>query len=227
MPDILLIQPPIRDFYLTAKRTFPYGLSLIAAACEERGYSVSILDGLASPKSRQIPIPEEMGYLDQFYANPDISPFKLFHGFYHYGYSYEHIENVIKESNAFLIGISSLFTPYEQEALKVAEIAKSVSPDSYVVVGGHHPTALPHQVMSNNAVDFVIRGEGELSLPILIQKLTQKRNPAQVPGIVYRHKDELYISAPSVVKDLDHIFLPAEHLINQKFYRRKKKTPQW
>ena len=32
MVDILLIQPPIRDFYLTAKLTMPYGLACIAAA---------------------------------------------------------------------------------------------------------------------------------------------------------------------------------------------------
>ena len=37
--DILLIQPPIRDFYLTAKRTIPYGLASIAAGLIEAGFS--------------------------------------------------------------------------------------------------------------------------------------------------------------------------------------------
>ena len=46
MPDILLIQPPIRDFYLTAKRTIPYGLACIAAALIKSGFSVEILDAL-------------------------------------------------------------------------------------------------------------------------------------------------------------------------------------
>ncbi len=40
MPDVLLVQPPIRDFYLTAKRTIPYGLASIAAAVAARGFSV-------------------------------------------------------------------------------------------------------------------------------------------------------------------------------------------
>ena len=52
MPDILLIQPPIRDFYLTAKRTIPYGLTCIAAALIENGFSVEILDALATSKAR-------------------------------------------------------------------------------------------------------------------------------------------------------------------------------
>ena len=47
MVDILLIQPPIRDFYLTAKRTIPYGLTAIAAALIAKGYTVDILDALA------------------------------------------------------------------------------------------------------------------------------------------------------------------------------------
>ena len=57
MTDVLLVQPPIRDFYLTAKRTIPYGLASIAAALVARGFSVEILDALASSKSRPIALP--------------------------------------------------------------------------------------------------------------------------------------------------------------------------
>jgi anaerobic magnesium-protoporphyrin IX monomethyl ester cyclase len=222
MLDVLLIQPPIRDFYLTAKRTIPYGLSLIAAACEEKGYSVSILDGLSSAKSREVPLPKEMTYLEEFYGKPDVSPFKLFHKFHHFGYSYEHIERMIKQSDAFIIGISSLFTPYETEALKVVEIAKSVSPKSFIVLGGHHPTALPRQVMVCDAVDFVLRGEGEVSLPELVRVLKHGESPIHVPGIVFRQKEALHIGSPSVIGDLDKMPRPALHHVNHKFYRRNK-----
>ncbi|RPJ71131.1 MAG: radical SAM protein, partial [Desulfobacteraceae bacterium] len=57
MIDLLLVQPPIRDFYLTAKRTIPYGLAAIAAAARAKGLAVAILDGLATPKSRLLPLP--------------------------------------------------------------------------------------------------------------------------------------------------------------------------
>ncbi len=65
MPDILLIQPPIRDFYLTAKRTIPYGLACIAATLIKSGFSVKILDALATSKSRICDLPREMGYLSE------------------------------------------------------------------------------------------------------------------------------------------------------------------
>lgn len=40
MPQICLVQPPIRDFYLTAKRTFPAGLA--AGALRAAGFSVEL-----------------------------------------------------------------------------------------------------------------------------------------------------------------------------------------
>ena len=60
MTDVLLVQPPIRDFYLTAKRTIPYGLASIAAALTGHGFSVEILDALAASKSRPAELPAEI-----------------------------------------------------------------------------------------------------------------------------------------------------------------------
>ena len=91
MPDILLLQPPIRDFYLTAKRTVPYGLASIAAVLRQAGYSVVILDALATARSRKIQLPPEMSYLEPFYGTPDRSPFGLFHHYRHFGLSFEQI----------------------------------------------------------------------------------------------------------------------------------------
>jgi hypothetical protein len=78
MIDILLIQPPIRDFYLTAKRTIPYGLTCIAAALIKEGFAVEILDGLATFRSRIIDMPREMAHLREYYFETDRSPFALF-----------------------------------------------------------------------------------------------------------------------------------------------------
>jgi anaerobic magnesium-protoporphyrin IX monomethyl ester cyclase len=167
MTDILLIQPPVRDFYLTAKRSIPYGLACIAASLLKHGFSVEILDGLSTSKSRNIPLPEEMNYLSRFYGSPDLSPFALFHPYKHFGYSFEHIGKQAKDSGAFLIGISSLFTAYSHEALHTARIVKDWHPSCKIVFGGHHPTALPEAVMSCSAIDFGFRGEGEASLPAL------------------------------------------------------------
>jgi anaerobic magnesium-protoporphyrin IX monomethyl ester cyclase len=223
MTDILLIQPPIRDFYLTRKRTIPYGLTAIAATLIQEGFSVELFDSLATSKSRIIDYPKEMDYLRLFYGRPDLSPFALFHHFRHFGYSYEHIGTIAKQSGAYLVGISSLFSSYHNEALKTAEIVKKFHPECKIVLGGHHATTMPEAVMKNHAVDFLIQGEGEVSMSSLANAVRANRSVKKIPGIVYReHDGSLRVNSPAVMADLDYYPLPATHLVKKRYYQRHK-----
>jgi radical SAM superfamily enzyme YgiQ (UPF0313 family) len=225
MPDILLIQPPIIDFYLTAKRTIPYGLACIAATLIKNGFSVEILDALATSKSRAYELPPEMSYLRKYYPRPDRSAFALFHQYRHYGYSFDHIGKLARESGAFLVGISSLFTPYVQEVLKTAEAVKSCHPEAKIVIGGHHASTLPRSVMESKAVDFVIRGEGEVSLHLLAKAVKKGGAYDSIPGLVFRCKNgTLDINPPAGMKHPDEHPLPAVDLLHQQFYRRNKRA---
>ena len=225
MTDILLIQPPIRDFYLTAKRTIPYGLASIAAGLIEAGFTVQILDALATAKSRVIDLPPEMSYLNPYYGRSDQSPFALFHDYRHYGYSFDFIGQQIKKAQPLLVGISSLFSAYSKEAIKTAEIVRANQPDCKIVIGGHHPTALPERVMAAPAVDFVIRGEGEVSMALLAKALRNGLGYGNIPGLVYRKSDDtLHVSETAVMSNPDNHPLPAIHLIDQRYYRRNNKA---
>ena len=183
MSDVLLIQPPIRDFYLTKKRTIPYGLMSLATSLRQSGFSVDVLDGSATKKTKKIPLPGEMSYLRDYYIRPDLSPFSLFYDYRHYGYSLEYLGIQIARSRAFLVGISSLFTPYADEALAIASLVKNQLPNAKVVVGGHHPTTLPLEVLRHGAVDYVIRGEGEKSLPMLAAAVRDNLSVSGIPGL--------------------------------------------
>lgn len=243
--DILLIQPPIRDFYLTAKRTLPYGLACIAAALEAEGFSVAILDALATSKSRVIDWPAEMAHLKPYFGKLDVSPFALFHHFRHYGLDFDVIGRLAAESGAFLVGISSLFTAYSGEALATAEAVKRHHPEAVVVVGGHHATELPEAVLSSRAVDYAVRGEGEVALPALACALRSRTRLDDVPGLVRRvsprpkagdakqsmepkaggeTEEALDIPPPAVMKTLDEAPRPAVHLLDLDFYGRKKRA---
>ena len=224
MTDILLIQPPIRDFYLTTKRTIPYGLACLASTLIQDGFSVRIVDGLASTKSRILDLPEEMTYLNEFYGKADRSPFAFFSRFKHFGYSFNHIAKIAKASQAFLVGVSCLFTPYMQEAIETAETVKAFHPSCKIVMGGHHPTADPQSVMQSPAVDFVLRGEGEVSVSLLAKAIKKGGLYENIPGLVYRKPNgDLLINSPAVMDKPDRYPLPANHLINHKFYMRAKK----
>jgi len=221
MPEILLIQPPIQDFYLTRKRTMPYGLACLAGSLEKAGFAVTIFDALATQKSKPLPLPDQMSYLAPFYGQPDVSPFALFHQYRHFGYSYQHIERIIRESGAYLVGISSLFTPYSAAAEKVAAIVKTVDPAIIVVMGGHHPTALPEAAMQCPSVDYVLRGEAEETLPVLAAAVKSGRSPAGIPGLVRRLPDgRLQAGKPAWLQNLDAVAPPAMHLVKHRYYQR-------
>ncbi|MCJ8501205.1 B12-binding domain-containing radical SAM protein [Desulfatitalea alkaliphila] len=221
MPDILLIQPPIQDFYLTAKRTMPYGLACIAGALRRDGFSVALLDGLASDKSRILPWPSALGYLQPYYGRKDRSPFALFHTYRHFGYSLDHIARQAKASGAALIAISSLFSAYSDMALQTAAAVRRACPQAVIVLGGHHPTALPHSVMDHPAVDYVLRGDGECGLPQLARALRQGAALESVPGLVRRRPGGgVQISPPAVAADLDALPAPAFDLVQWRHYRR-------
>ncbi|MBF0412746.1 MAG: B12-binding domain-containing radical SAM protein [Desulfamplus sp.] len=250
MTDILLIQPPVEDFYFTYKRSIPYGLASIAASVQQHGFSVEIMDCLAVKKSKAIQMPKEMEYLLPYYQEHDISIFSLFNKFRHYGYSYEYVGKIVKEKKPFIVGISSLFTPYSNVAETTAEVVKNFLPDCKIVMGGHHPTVLPYDVMRCSAVDFILRGEGEISMPLLAHAIKNGRSIEGIPGIVFRkeHKllpfnycrieipeqqqdifpirqDEaelLHISEPAWIKDFSILPPPAMELVNHNFYSRSK-----
>ena len=220
MTDVLLVQPPIRDFYLTAKRTIPYGLASIAAAMKRRGFTVAIADALATHRTRPAPLPPELADLNEFYGRPDASPFALFHGYRHFGRSFEHLGRVARDSGAWLVGVSSLFTPYAAEALATAAAIKRLHPGCRIVMGGHHPTALPESVLESPDVDFVLRGEGEEALPLLAERLQAGGAVDDVPGIAFRRDGRCHVNPPAVVEAPESFPLPAMDLVDRRFYRR-------
>ena len=192
---ILLIQPPLQDFYQTSIRTQPIGLAYLAASLERDGHEVEILD-CQTEKKKSISIPSELSYLKDFYPFDDRSPFKLYTGYYHFGMGWDEIKKKIKDSKADIFGISSSFTPYHGEALKIAQIVKEWDRRKIVVMGGAHVSGDPEGVLKNPFVDYAIMGEGEIRFPLLIEKIEKKdfKEITEMDGIGYRRRRRQYRS---------------------------------
>ncbi len=225
---IILIQPPIEDFYYTPIRNQPIGLLYLAASLRRNGHEVEIWD-LRAKKKTSVPIPQELSYLSEFYPSGDQSPFKLYSGYSHFGFDWNEIKKKVERTKADLFGISSLFTPYHQEALRVAQLIKEVKPGIKVVMGGSHISCDPEGVLSSLFVDFILLGEGEERLPILLKKyekggLDQLRG---IDGIGYRWEGEIRVNPlTSFIQHLDSLPFPARDLIHLDSYRihRKRAT---
>ena len=123
---VLLIQPPVQDFYDTDVRLQPIGLCYLKAAVNTHLPDIDIIvkDYHGGAGRKTVAIPKELRYLTEYYGVADKSPFSTFHRYYHFGKSFEAIEEEIALLKPDVVGISSLFTPYFREALEVAARVK-------------------------------------------------------------------------------------------------------
>jgi radical SAM superfamily enzyme YgiQ (UPF0313 family) len=186
---VLLIQPPVRDFYDTDVRLQPIGLAYLKAAVKNHLPDIGIIikDYHGGCGRRTAAIPKELGYLTDYYAVADKSPFSTFHRFYHFGKSFDEIEAEIAEIEPDVVGISSLFTPYFREALEVAARVKKRS-DAIVVMGGSHASAAPQSLLASSHVDYLIRGEGEKPFVELLRRLLLQTPVADMPNLGYKRE---------------------------------------
>ena len=142
-------------------RRQPLGLLYIASALKDRGHIVSLIN-CHTPKSSTIDFPEEFAYLKKYlYSDEDLKfPFNNYN---HFGMSFQEIDRQIKQSEAEIFFISSLFTTYYQEVCKIISIIKSRKKNCIIVVGGYHAALYPEFFLKTCEVDYVITGEGDIS----------------------------------------------------------------
>ena len=222
---ILLIQPPIQDFYQTAIRTQPIGLAYLAASLQAHGHEVEILD-CQTTKKRSIPIPSELSYLKEFYPLNDRSPFKLYSGYYHFGMAWDEIRRRTEDSKADVFGISSNFTPYHGEALEIARMIKEWDRRKIVVMGGAHVSCDPAGVLKSPWVDYAILGEGEIRFSLLLEQIEKGRTGkiGEIDGIGYRMNGEMRIHPlQNFIQDIDSLPHPARGLLDLDRYKMKRK----
>ena len=79
------------------------------------------------------------------------------------------------------------YTATLRAAADVLRVAREALPSVVTVMGGVHPTHMAVEVLANDAVDYVVRGEGEVTLPELLECLAAGGDPAAVRGLSFRH----------------------------------------
>jgi len=91
----------------------------------------------------------------------------------------------VQVGNPVFVGISCMSGLQIKYALEFAQFMRIQNPSCPIVWGGVHPTLLPEQTASNDFVDIVVRGEGELIVKDLAVALSLKRPLHDVAGITY------------------------------------------
>ena len=207
---ILLIDPPFKRLTGLVNNYFPIGLGYLAAVARKMGHEVSIYEVDAVRKPTSLDFAGEYKRYDDYLKIVNDRDHPI----------WQEIKDQIKEFQPDLVGISSM-TPKIASALVVADICKEVNPDCPVVLGGAHPTVSPDQSIAYNPIDFIVRGEGEITFSRLIKKIDAgERSFGDIPGLSYKEDGNIKHNPPSeFIKELDEIPFPArDKLLNTDQY---------
>lgn len=145
-----------------------------------------------------------------------------------------HNENEIKtELEIFkpdLVGITCNFTAYALDSLEVASIVKKIFPLVPVVLGGAHATIEAENIIrENESVNYVVRGEGEITTEYLLRFLQGEIFIHEVKGITYRNSQQMVVSNPerALIENLDILPVPDRSFIDMAFYKEYNKKCIW
>ncbi len=121
--------------------------------------------------------------------------------------------------NPVFVGISCMSGLQIKYALDYARYVRIMAPSSSIVWGGVHPTLLPEQTASNDYVDIVVRGEGELIIKDLANALASNEPLDDIAGITYDFNGLIKNNPDGKVINLDDepIALPYDLLQMDKY----------
>jgi radical SAM superfamily enzyme YgiQ (UPF0313 family) len=118
--------------------------------------------------------------------------------------------------DADVYGFSSICSSYPL-TIRIAQAVKSIRPSSMILFGGPQASVVDlHTLAAFPFVDFVLRGEAERSLPILLDYLQGQRRLEQVPALSYRANTQPCRNPDGkVIDNLDELPMPAYHLTGE------------
>jgi anaerobic magnesium-protoporphyrin IX monomethyl ester cyclase len=218
--DLLLIDPPYRSLRgMSPECCYNLGLTYLSAYLRREGFDVGIISG---DTILDFPISPFLRFNIKKYSEGQKLYQKILKDENHL--IWKKIIEIIKKNSPSTIGITYP-TPTKHSVEKIASLAKKLDRRIKVIVGGHHPTHLPLEVMQNKDIDFVIRGEGEIPLLALMKELKkEKPDLKRVQGIHWRDSNEAIIANPdaSQISILDNLPFPARDSIIDANYKRHR-----
>ncbi|EKQ54140.1 MAG: Fe-S oxidoreductase [Methanobacterium sp. Maddingley MBC34] len=132
-------------------------------------------------------------------------------------YGWSKLQRHIESTNPDIVVSSALATCNTFTVLRTLEIVKKVNPDIKTVVGGQHFTALADESLKKYPeIDFVVRGEGEVTLYELVKSLDEKTSPLDVKGLSFRNNDKIIHNPPRpFISNLDDLPFPGYHFVEE------------
>ena len=136
----------------------------------------------------------------------------------------EYRQNLITEilsNDPSCVGITCYSTEVG-EVIELAEAIKRVNSNIKIVVGGIHPTLYPNNLLNaSSPIDFIIRGDGEVTFLELINCLKTKIDPYKVESIGFYDLEKntvIQTNQRETNYTLDDISIPDYSDLNMEYY---------
>jgi len=129
-----------------------------------------------------------------------------------YHYPEEHLTEYIDKNDFDVIGLGIIGGYYQyQKMIKISKAIKKAKKKPIYIMGGHGPSPEPEYFLRLTSADYVVVGEGEITIVDLLENLD---SPEKVDGIAFINDNDEYIQTKprDLIKDIDNISYPAYDL---------------
>jgi anaerobic magnesium-protoporphyrin IX monomethyl ester cyclase len=105
----------------------------------------------------------------------------------------ETVERLVSELSPDVVGLS-VMTFQRKTAKKIIDLVRQLKPNVRVAVGGYDPSLAPEAYTDNSSgvVDFIVRGEGEITFRKVLRAIEEERGFDHIAGLSYRSGDRFY-----------------------------------
>jgi len=134
--------------------------------------------------------------------------------------NWKDVEKYIESSSPSIVATSG-FTCNAYACVRTAETAKIVDKGIVTVLGGSHFTFTAEESLNDfPEIDYIVMGEGEVTLVELIKTLRTGKNQGDVKGLSFKHNGKIIQTPPRpLIENLDALPYPAYHLVENDIKR--------
>jgi len=125
-------------------------------------------------------------------------------------------EEVVQD--ALCVGISAMIGYQISSALKLAKRIRALYPKVPLIWGGWHPSILPEETVDSDFVDYVIRGQGEITFSELMNALEGNKTLDSILGLTYKLNGNVKSNPDRHLSDPNGFPPLPYHLINMNKY---------
>ncbi len=121
-----------------------------------------------------------------------------------------HLVRILNALKPDLVGLSAMTWQYAT-CVKIIRLIKQLLPEAKIVIGGYHATLMFEEIAASDeaqAIDFMVRGEGEEAFRRLVNALAGQDSLAEIPSLSYKNGDGFIHNPKGDLLDLSRLKIP-------------------